>query len=248
VAPGRPLIGYTVYFHDPHVDEVDRALREPLRRGGALPLLLSRSTPVADVQDILDLVDGVLVSGGYDVDPAWYGETPHPLTEPAHSDHDAFEIELTRQALDRDMPVLGLCRGSQVLSVADGGRLTQDVATLHDGAGNHSHDWFQLALEPPGEHWHDVEIEPGSAAERWFDGGPRRVNSFHHQCVAFPGERLRATVRALDGVVEAIERADGRGFAAGLQWHNELQWRRDERFLRPFDDLVEASRSYRASR
>ena len=147
------------------------------------------------------------------------------------------------------MAVLGICRGIQVLSVADGGRLTQDVETLHDGARRHNHDWQRLALEPPGEHWHEVAIEPGSAAERWFAGGRSHVNSFHHQCVAEPGARLRATVHSLeDGVIEATERADGRGWAAGLQWHNELQWRLDERFLRPFEDFVGAAREHAAQR
>jgi putative glutamine amidotransferase len=93
-----------------------------------------------------------------------------------------------------------------------------------------------------------VQVEPGSAAERWFTGGALRVNSFHHQCVADPGRRLRATVRALDGIIEATERADGYGFAAGLQWHNELQWRHDGRFLRPFEDLVGAAQAYKAAR
>ena len=248
VVPARPVIGYTIYFHDPLIDAVDRGLREPLQRLGALPLLFPRSTPVEDVDSLLDLVDGVEVSGGDDVDPSWYGEQPHASTEPEDAAHDAFEIELVRAALERGMPVLGICRGSQVLSVADGGRLTQDVETLHDGAGRHTYDWAALALEPPGDHWHEVTVEPGSGAERWFGGGPRRVNSFHHQSVAEPGRRLSATVRALDGVIEATERTDGDGWAAGLQWHNELQWHHDQRFLRPFEDLVEAARSYRARR
>jgi putative glutamine amidotransferase len=242
------VIGYTIYLRDEHIDEVDRGLREPLQRFDALPLMLPRSTAVDQIDDILDLVDGVGISGGFDVHPSWYGEEPHSATEPIEAEHDAFEIGLARAALDRGMPVLGICRGGQVLAVADGGRLTQDVAALHEGARWHNHDWVGLALEPPGEHWHDVVPEPGSAAERWFAGGPARVNSFHHQCVSSPGRRLRATVIADDGVIEAIERADGLGWAAGLQWHNELQWRHDERFLRPFEDLVAAARAYRAGR
>jgi gamma-glutamyl-gamma-aminobutyrate hydrolase PuuD len=142
------------------------------------------------------------------------------------------------------MPVLGICRGIQVLAVADGGSLVQDVETLQPDALRHRHPWVDLALEPPGDHWHDVAVEPGSGAERWFDGGPARVNSFHHQCVSEPGPRLRATVHAADGVIETLERADGKGFAAGTQWHNELMWRGDERFLRPFEDLVAAARAY----
>jgi putative glutamine amidotransferase len=244
----RPLIGYTIYLRDPHVEEVDRGLREPLERLGGVPLLLPRSTPADQVEEILSVVDAIQISGGYDVDPAYYGEQPHPATDPIEPEHDAFEIALARGALDRGLPLLGLCRGGQVVAVADGGRLVQDVETMHEGAGRHWNDWQRLALEPPGEHWHDVTVEPGSAAERWFRGGPARVNSFHHQCVADPGRRQRATVRALDGVIEATERADGHGFAVGLQWHNELQWRHDARFLRPFEDLVAAARTYGGER
>ena len=222
---------------------MEYSLREPLRRFGALPLVLPRWTPLDQVDQILDLIDGVQLSGGADVEPSHYGEDPHPLTEPIQREQDAFELALARGALRRGMPVLGICRGSQVLAVADGGALTQDVETLHEGAGRHLHEW-RRSLEPPGEHWHDVTVVPGSAAERWFEDGPLRVNSFHHQCVARTGETLAPTVRALDGVIEATERADGRGFAAGLQWHNEMQWRHDERFLRPFEDLVRAAREY----
>jgi putative glutamine amidotransferase len=143
------------------------------------------------------------------------------------------------------MPVLGICRGIQVLAVAGGGRLTQDVETMHEGALRHRQRWQELALLPPGEHWHRVSAEPGSAAERWLAGGQPVVNSFHHQCVADVDGTLAATARSEDGVVEAIERVDGGGFAAGMQWHNELMWRHDERFLQPFAELVEAARRYR---
>jgi putative glutamine amidotransferase len=244
----RPVVGYTIYFEDPLLVEVDRGLREPLQRFGALPLLLPRTTPVEHVGQILELLDGVQITGGADVHPDYYGEQVHPATEPTEPERDAFEIELTRGALERGMPVLGLCRGSQVLAVADGGRLTQDVETLHEGARRHEHGWRDLALLPPGDHWHEVTVEPGSGADRWFGEGPRAVNSFHHQCVAETGRRLRPTVRSLDGVIEATERADGNGWAAGLQWHNELQWRHDERFLRPFEDLVAAARVYATRR
>jgi putative glutamine amidotransferase len=144
--------------------------------------------------------------------------------------------------------VLGICRGIQVMAVADGGRLTQDVETLHDGAHRHRFGWVDAALDPPGDHWHEVECVPGSGAERWLAGGPSRVNSFHHQSVAETGRRMAATARARDGVIEAIERVDGKGFAAGMQWHDEMQWRHDKRFLRPFQDLVEAATKRRAQR
>jgi putative glutamine amidotransferase len=119
------------------------------------------------------------------------------------------------------------------------------VETLHEGAHTHRRSWKRLALAPPGDHWHRVVTEPGSAVERWLAGGEPIVNSFHHQCVATTGRRLSATARGEDGVIEAIERRDGGGFAAGMQWHNELMWRHDERYLRPFRDLVAAVSSGR---
>ncbi|MCC6224170.1 MAG: gamma-glutamyl-gamma-aminobutyrate hydrolase family protein [Thermoleophilia bacterium] len=240
----EPVVGVTIHLRDPLLVEVERGLREPLQRYGALPVILPRLTPPSQIERILDVVDAVQVSGGADVDPAHYGEERHELTQPIEAEMDAFEIGLTRAALDRGVPVLGLCRGAQVLAVADGGALTQDVETLHEGAHRHWHDWKGLATLPPGEHWHEVLVEPGSLVERWLAGGRPRVNSFHHQSVSDPGRRHTVTARTRDGVVEAIERVDGRGFAVGLQWHNELQWQHDERFLRPFEALVEAARAY----
>jgi putative glutamine amidotransferase len=238
----RPVIGYTIELEDPLLHDVEPGLREPLERLGATAVTIPRSTPADRIDELLDLVDGVQLCGGADVHPDRYGQEAHPLTRPFRGDQDALELGLVRGALDRGMPVLGICRGIQVMAVAEGGSLVQDVETLHPGALRHKQDWSGLALVPPGDHWHDVDVEPGSAAERWLTGGPARVNSFHHQCVAEPGRRLRVTARARDGVPEVLERSDGGGFAAGLQWHNELLWRADERFLRPFEDLVAAAR------
>jgi putative glutamine amidotransferase len=244
----RPVIGYTIELIDPLIPTVEQRLREPLQREGALPIVLPRSTPVEEVEALLDLIDGVQLSGGHDVDPEHYGAERHELTRPGAPDQDAFELALARGALRRGMPVLGICRGSQVLAVADGGTLTQDVHTLHPGAHTHTYGWADLALLEPGEHWHEVVPEPGSMVERWLAGGPARVNSFHHQCVAVTGTTLRPAARTRDGVIEATERTDGRGWAAGLQWHNEMMWPHDERFLRPFADFVAAARAYAVER
>jgi putative glutamine amidotransferase len=244
----RPVIAYTIELEDPLLKATEAALREPLQRLGAVTVVVPRSTPPEHIEQVLDLVDGVQLCGGKDVDPTHYGHERHELTRPGRPDQDVLEIELARGALARGMPVLGICRGIQVLAVAAGGELTQDVETLHPGAHRHRYPWQELAQLEPGDHWHDVDVVQGSAAQRWFDGGPARVNSFHHQCVASPGPMLAATVRARDGVIEAVERADGGGFAAGTQWHNEFQWGHDERFLRPFEDLVEAARVYAAAR
>ncbi len=237
----RPVIGYTIELEDPLLGEVEPSLRKPLEQAGAVAVVLPRATPVGDVDALLDLVQGVQLCGGSDVDPEHYRQERHPMTRPIHPDHDAFELALARGALERGIPVLGICRGIQVLAVADGGELTQHVAELHAGAHMHEYSWADLAIAPPGDHWHEVEVEPGSSAESWFEGGNRRVNSFHHQAVARTGARLSPTVRTPDGVIEAIERTDGNGWAAGVQWHNELMWRFDHRFLRPHAQLVAAA-------
>ncbi len=244
----RPVIGYTIMLADSLLVDTEAGLRDPLERFGALPVLLPRRTPVGDVPQLLDMVDGVLLTGGDDVHPRHYGAETHELTKPGPEEEDAFELELARGAFDRGMPVLGVCRGIQVMAVADGGTLTQDVETLHEGAHKHRHSWRDLALEPPGDHWHRIDTEPGSAAERWMAGGEPTVNSFHHQSVATPGRRLAATARTADGVIEAVERVDGEGFAAGMQWHNEMMWRHDARFLRPFEDLYQAAQAHSRSR
>jgi len=244
----RPVIGYTIEFEDPLLRKVEVGLREPLQRFGALPVVLPRETPEELLDELLDMIDGVQLCGGADVHPKRYGAETHPLTKPFRDEQDEFEIELVRRAFARGMPVLGICRGAQVLAVADGGTLTQDVKTLHPGASTHRNSWSDMALEPPGDHWHDIVPEPGSGVERWFDGGPRRVNSFHHQCVSTTGKVLSPAARGADGVIEAVERTDGNGWAMGLQWHNELQWQRDERFLAPFRELVDAARAYAAAK
>ncbi len=243
----RPVIGYTIEFQDPLLRTVEPRLREPLAREGALPIMLPRTTPPADIPDLLELVDAIMLSGGDDVDPGHYGHDTDDLTRPAVAGEDAFEIAIARAALDRGMPVLGICRGAQVLAVADGGTLTQDVETLHDGAHMHRYAWPDQALLEPGDHWHEVVAEPGSRVAAWLAGGAPRVNSFHHQCVASTGRVLSPTARTRDGVIEATERTDGAGWAAGLQWHNEMMWPWDERFLAPFAELVAAARTYAAN-
>ena len=134
MADRRPVIGYTIELEDPLLLEVEPALRMPLERFGALPLVLPRTTPLDRLDQLLDMIDGVQLCGGADVHPRHYGEDVHELTRPASEQQDDFEITLARRALDRGMPVIGICRGIQVLAVAGGGRLTQDVETMHDGA------------------------------------------------------------------------------------------------------------------
>ena len=232
----------TLELDDPILIPVERNLREPLTREDAVVVALPRDTPVRDVPDLLEDLDGIVLSGGMDVDPLHYGEEPHPTVKTVPEEHDAFEIALARAALEGGVPILGICRGSQVLAVADGGALVQDVPSQHPDAGTHMVDWETMADAEPGDHWHALEVEPGSRLAGWVGDGEARINSFHHQAVARTGERLRPVARAEDGVIEATESAPDAPFAVGLQWHNEFMWRRDSRWLGPFVDLVAAAR------
>jgi putative glutamine amidotransferase len=175
-----------------------------LDAAGALPVVLP--PVIADVEALLDRLDGVVLSGGPDLDPAAYGARDrHPQLGPTEPSLDAFELALARAALERGTPILAVCRGAQALNVACGG-------TLHQHIPGHR----QTA--PAGEPTHDVRIEGSSRLARIAGGRTLAVNSFHHQAVDRLGEGLRIVGRAADGTVEAIE---GAGFVLGVQWHAE---------------------------
>jgi putative glutamine amidotransferase len=240
----RPVIGMTLELNDHLIKEVEHGLRDPLTREGALVIAIPRDTPAHEIDSVIGMIDGLVLSGGADVHPDYYGEAKHELTHAVPEAHDAFEIGVTRRALDMGMPVLGICRGSQVVAVADGGALTQDVEALHEGGHRHTGPWYEIALDPPGDHWHEITVAPGSMVEGWLAGGRLWTNTFHHQCVKRAGNRMRATAWAPDGIIEATERCDGRGWAVGLQWHNELMHRHDPRFEAPHLELGRAARAF----
>ncbi len=185
-----------------------------IARAGARPLLLA-PTPadLVDPAELLDLLDGVLVTGGADVDPSAYGEQPHAETAAASADRDAFELLLVRHAAERDLPCLGICRGMQVVNVAYGGALEQHLPDrladdIHRGDNGDFAD-------------HEVEVEPESLAALAAGATHVAVKSYHHQGLASVGEGLRVSARAAgDGTVEAIEDAQRR-FMLGVLWHPE---------------------------
>ena len=233
----RPVIGITIGYSAQ--DREIFALRDDYVRSvetaGGLPLVLAPGSP-EDVPLLLDHLDGLLLTGGADVDPGLYGETPHETVTRVIPERDALEIALCREALRRDMPLLAICRGQQVLNVATGGTLIQDLPSQWKGAVDH---------DPDGERWspaHDVRILPGTRLREILGRERVAVNSFHHQAVKEAGQG--AVVSAYsegDDVVEAIE-VPGRRLAVGVQWHPEAFWDKDGRFQPLFEALVKASR------
>jgi len=182
-----------------------------VQAAGAMAVILPADDAwVDDPSDALDVIDGLLLSGGSDVDPRTYGAEPDPDTTGFRADRDRSEIALARGAVERDMPVLGVCRGMQVLNIALGGTLIQDIDSLH------------IHRRTSGEfNGHEVRLEPGSLAARAAGSELLTVQSHHHQGVDRLGDRLEVTGWAVDdGLIEAIEVPD-RTFALGVLWHPE---------------------------
>jgi putative glutamine amidotransferase len=182
-----------------------------VQRAGAIAVMLAPDDAVADEPgQLLHMLDALILAGGSDVDPASYGAAPHPETNGSNAERDRFELALARGALARDMPVLGICRGMQMLNVACGGTLEQHLDTLE----THRHT--------PGAFGdHDVVLDADSLAARATGNEHVVVKSHHHQGVAELGEGLAVTGRAPgDGTVEAIELPQ-RSFALGVLWHPE---------------------------
>ena len=195
---------------------VPRNYVDAVRRAGGMALLLAPDPEqTEDPDEILDLVDGLMLVGGADLDPACYGAERHPETIGCVPERDAFEIALVRRALERDMPLLGICRGMQVLNVARGGTLHQHLPEVV------GHDHHRRVLGSFDGNDHDVRLAPGSLAVRAAGEELHATKSHHHQAVDRVGEGLEVTGRAvIDELPEALE-LPGNRFALGVQWHPE---------------------------
>jgi len=209
---------------------------ESIRRAGGEVRVLDyeQDSPAA----VVKAVDGILLPGGGDVQPLLYGEKPHPAFDAVEPGRDTYEIALARHAADVDLPLLAICRGIQVLNVARGGTLVQDIPDELREAVNH------VLREPPYAIAHDVWVAEGSLLERVMrerlDGDTLPVNSRHHQAVKAVGAGLVVTATAPDGVVEAVE-DPGKRFCIGVQWHPENFYRTGE-FRELFAAFLDAAR------
>jgi putative glutamine amidotransferase len=193
-----------------------RSYATAVQRAGGLALILAPD-PIAasDPDQLLGLIDGLMLAGGADIDPASYGARAHASTTGTVPERDAFEIALTRAAIERDIPVLGICRGMQLLNVALGGTLLQH---LPERFGHHEHRRVVGSFDGAD---HDVEVREGSLAMRVVGESSHATKSHHHQGVDRLGEGLEiSAVSTLDDLAEAIELSGAR-FVLGVQWHPE---------------------------
>lgn len=189
---------------------------QAVQRAGGVALLLAPDPRLTEAPDeLLDRLDGLLLAGGVDMDPAAYGQEPHPATTGWVSERDAFELALTRRASERDLPLLGICRGMQVLNVARGGSLIQHVPDL---AG---HDDHRRTTGTFDGNDHEVRLVPGSLAGQAAGEEVHPTKSHHHQAIDRLGDGLTVTGWAtMDELPEAVEDPDRR-FVLGVQWHPE---------------------------
>jgi putative glutamine amidotransferase len=197
-----------------------RSYVDAVQRAGALALLLPPDESAAeDPEQVLELLDGLMLAGGADIDPASYGQPPHAETVDTMPERDAFEIALTRAAIERDMPVLGICRGMQLINVARGGTLLQHLPELY---GHHEHRRVLGSFKGAD---HDVILTAGSLAASAAGEVAHATKSHHHQGVDRLGEGLLVSgLSTLDELPEAIELPDRR-FVLGVQWHPEADTR-----------------------
>jgi putative glutamine amidotransferase len=235
----RPVIGLTTYLEQAKQGVWDvRAAFLPHQyfdavaaSGGIAVLLPPQPEPEAAAPALLEGLDGLILTGGLDVQPELYGAARHPLTDPARPDRDAWELALFRGAEERRMPVLAICRGLQLVNVARGGTLHQH---LPDALGTERYRIGGGVFAT-----NEVFVDEGTRIAKLVGAGPLSVHSYHHQGIDRLGESLVATARADDGLVQAFE-SEGDGYLVGVQWHPEEN--REDRRL--FAGLVAEASAY----
>jgi putative glutamine amidotransferase len=186
---------------------------------------------------LFERLDGLLLSGGGDIDPAIYGEEPHPTIWGLDMNRDRAELAMAQWAAETQKPLLCICRGTQVLNVALGGSLLQDIETMQPKALRHMYD---QEVTPREEVTHSIVVNMGSLLGELIHSNTAQVNSWHHQAIKRLAGDLKVVAQAPDGIVEAIE-ISGHRFALGVQWHPEWLYDRQPEMARLFNGLVTAA-------
>lgn len=200
---------------------------------GGIPYIIPMNNNEEVIAAQLEMVDGLLMSGGHDANPLLWGEEPHAKLGGISAERDDFDMKLVKLAMEVKKPVLGICRGEQILNVANGGTLYQDLSLCEGSYIKHSQG------HTPDLVTHSIEIKEGSLLESIL-GSKALVNSFHHLSVKDVAPGFKAVAFSKDGVIEAIEKEDG--FALGLQWHPEMLVKKHENMLAIFKRFVEEAK------
>jgi putative glutamine amidotransferase len=217
---GSPLIGLTSYRHlnvyGIPLNSITEAYGRAVSNAGAIPVMIPLTLPEDSLDELLERLDGILFTGGGDVHPERYGSQEHPLVDDVDSDRDRVEIHLLNRMLEHGLPFLGICRGLQVINVALGGTLYEDILDQRPNSLKHQYypNWPRNYLA------HNVQVRQGSQLRSLLGSPTIEVNSLHHQGIRKLATPLKATAFAPDGVIEAFELAD-HPFGMAVQWHPE---------------------------
>ncbi len=238
----KPVIGVTPDFEErKEKTEAHYFLREryltAVVKGGGIPLILPYIEDPAEVSLLVDRLHGLMLTGGaFDIDPSCYGEEWTVHKGRVKENRTRFEMEITRQALKRNLPILGICGGEQNINVALNGSLYQDIEAQKQGAFDHEQKKEKTETS------HQVRIVPGTLLHRIIGEETLQVNSTHHQAVKDLGQGLRVNALAEDGVIEGVE-SERHAFVLGVQWHPEFLFERDRGCRRIFESFIhEAAR------
>ena len=240
----KPLIGVSGSIeHDESKQHIGRDYLASIAAVGGIPVVLSMDMSLADIGECLEHMNGIMLAGGADADPALFGESPHPALGAVDPLRDQFEMQLLEVARQRDLPVLGICRGAQMMNVARGGTLYQDLQAQYvrepgSGAGQPlvMHNQTALGKYPS----HEIRVVTPSRLAACLGKKPLRVNSHHHQAVWKLAPLLVASAYAPDGLIEAIE-DPAHPFWIGVQWHPERMYREDPAAIRLLKAFLHAA-------
>jgi putative glutamine amidotransferase len=238
----QPLIGVTasVALRGPAFGEtytLSRRYVDAVQAAGGVTVIVPHNLTKPELWGMFERLDGLLLSGGGDIDPELFHEARHPATDEIHTDRDRVELALARWVVEHDKPCLAICRGIQVLNVALGGSLIQDIPTEVPDALEHRFDYDRVARDYLA---HPVKIEADSLLARVMQSDHAQTNSWHHQSIKQVGTNLRVTGYAPDGVIEAAE-VPGKRFALAVQWHPEWMYDNYPEHKRLFEGLVQAA-------
>jgi putative glutamine amidotransferase len=248
-AKDMPIIGITTMDdrdaagrHAPRFSN-NQSYSKAIEAAGGIPILIPQLEDEDALRRIYEMLDGLLVPGGLDIHPRYYGQEPHPALDPVDARLDHIETTLLAWALEDDMPILGICRGEQVLNVAMGGTLIQDIYSQYPTTIDHRESSRRKIRDFLA---HDIAIEPGSRLHGLVGEDRVWVNTSHHQAVDQVAPGLVVTAWAPDGIIEAVESPDRR-YVVAVQCHPEELWRKHAWAHRLFKSFVDASARSRLS-
>ncbi|WP_297631143.1 gamma-glutamyl-gamma-aminobutyrate hydrolase family protein [uncultured Clostridium sp.] len=204
---------------------------EAVKLSGGIPILIPITNDLEVIKNQVSIIDGLIVSGGYDIDPLLYNEEPSKNLGSTSNLRDFCEFNLFREAMKKNIPCLGICRGHQILNVVNGGTLYQDINSLDNFFVSHIQKGDQNKPS------HSISIDKNSNLYNIF-GEHYKVNSFHHQAIKNVADGFKVSAKALDGTIESIEKIDESNFLMGVQWHPEIMAQDDAKTLELFKYFI----------